>query len=327
MKEIENLKKIELHLHLDGSFSLQLAKILSGRKEDDLKNQMVVTNDCQNLSEYLEKFDFPIQLMQTKKNLELVAFDLVNQLEKDNVIYAEIRFAPSFHVKRGLTYEEVVQAVLNGLNQNKKVKTNLILCLMRGNSREENTKTLEVASTFYKKGVCALDLAGDEGQYPLDNFYEFFQMAHERNIPFTIHAGEVFLNDEIGKALKLGAKRIGHGISCINDLELMKILKDNRVLLEVCPTSNINTKAVLDYSKHPIYSLYKHRLLISINTDNRTVSDINLNLEYQKLKENFDFTLDDFKNINLVALEYAFLDELEKNELRLKLKDNYESNY
>ena len=132
INQIKKLKKVELHLHLDGSISLELASTLSGLSINEVKQKMIAKDKCENLSEYLTKFDFPCSLMQTKENLKLIAKDLTDRLVSQNVIYAEIRFAPMFHINKGLTYEEVVESILEGLRLNKNIKTNIILCMMRG---------------------------------------------------------------------------------------------------------------------------------------------------------------------------------------------------
>lgn len=140
--ELKKLPKVELHLHLDGSIPIDLASQLSHCSVKELEKEMIADDKCENLSEYLTKFDFPIQLMQTKENLIEIANALVNELASENVIYAEIRFAPNFHTKEGLSLDEIVHAVLEGMARNKQVKTNLILCMMRGASFEENQKLL-----------------------------------------------------------------------------------------------------------------------------------------------------------------------------------------
>lgn len=317
IENIKNLKKIELHLHLDGSVEISTLSKISGINEDDLRKDMIANDKCQNLSEYLTKFDLPISYMQTKDNLRIVAKDLVNYLEKENVIYAEIRFAPMFHTRNGLDYEDIIEAVLEGLNSNKKVKTNLILCMMRGFSKEDNIKTIEVARRYLNKGVCAIDLAGAEDKYPLDDYFELFELVKSYGIPFTVHAGENGDYNEVNKAIKIGAKRIGHGIHSIDSLDTLNLVKDKNVLLEVCPTSNVQTNSVSTYNSHPINKLYNNGLKISISTDNKTVSNISLTNEYIKLYECFGFTLEDFKKMNLDALQGAFLTEYEKEELRL----------
>lgn len=315
MKKIKKLPKVELHLHLDGSMSLELASNLSGLPVEDLKPKMIAPDKCENLSEYLTKFDFPVSLMQTKENLTLIAKDLVAQLAEQNVIYAEIRFAPMFHTKQGLTYEKIVESVLEGINSNSNIKTNLILCMMRGFPREENLKTIMVAEKYLGRGVCAIDLAGAEDRYPLDEYLELFEIASSKGIPFTIHAGENGSASEVAKAINVGAKRIGHGIHSIDSTEVLNLIKEKNILLEICPTSNVQTNTVKEYQKHPIYSLYQKNIPICINTDNTTVSNISITEEYLKLSSHFNFTLDDYRNMNLNAINSSFLSKEEKEEL------------
>lgn len=317
-EELIKLPKIELHLHLDGSVSIELASQLTGLNIEELKNVMIAPNKCENLSEYLTKFDFPGSLMQTKENLTLISKDLVDRLAKQNVIYAEIRFAPMFHTKGYLTYEEIIESVLEGLHSNPNVKTNLILCMMRGLPREENLKTIEIAKKYLNRGVCALDLAGAEDKYPIDNYTELFEIAKSKNIPFISHAGENGSANEVRKAINIGAKRIGHGIHSIDDIEVLKLIKEKNILLEICPTSNIQTNSIDKYENHPIEKLYKLDIPLCINTDNSTVSNISLTEEYLKLSDYFNFTIKDYKQMNINAINSSFLNSKEKEEL-LKL--------
>ncbi len=318
-ENIKKLKKVELHLHLDGSLSFESAEKLSNLNPGELKEKMVASNKCENLSEYLTKFSFPLSLMQTKKNLTLVAKDLVHYLEKENVVYAEIRFAPMFHTKQGLSFDEIIKAVLKGL-KSQKVKTNLILCLIRGMDEVNNLETIITAKKYLNKGVCAIDLAGDEAKYPTKDFAKFFQIAAKKGIPFTIHAGEAGQANEIKTAIELGAKRIGHGIHCIEDENVINLIKEKNILLEICPTSNVQTNSIKNYQSHPIKKLYDMNIPLNINTDNKTVSNITLNEEYEKLYKTFDFSVEDFKKINLVAINHAFISEKELKKLLEKLK-------
>ena len=316
MKEqLLNLPKIELHLHLDGSISYNLARQLTGKTIQELKQLMIAKDKCDNLSEYLTKFDFPCSLMQTKKNLKLIAKDLVDRLASQNVIYAEIRFAPMFHTKEGLTYEEIIEAVLDGLKSNTSIKTNLILCLMRGMPKEENLKTIDIAEKYLNRGVCAIDLAGDEDKYPLDEYLCLFEIAKLKNIPFTIHAGENGDASEVKKAINIGAKRIGHGIHSIESQEVLDLIKEKNILLEICPTSNVQTNSIDKYENHPIEKLYKLDIPLCINTDNSTVSNITITEEYYKLSRYFNFNMDDYKQMNINAINFSFLKEEEKEEL------------
>ena len=320
MKEaIEKLKKIELHLHLDGSVELDTISSIKKEKIEDLKNKMIANEKCNNLTEYLDKFEIPIECMQTKENLTIIAKDLADYLESQNIIYAEIRFAPMFHTKEGLTYDEIIESVLKGLNENKKVKTNIILCMMRGMPKENNLKTIDLAYKYLNKGVCGIDLAGDEDKYRLSEYCDLFKIISEKNIPFTIHAGENTNCKEVKLAIKLGAKRIGHGIYAYESKIIQKRLKRKNILLEICPTSNIQTNSIKEYKNHPINYFYKNGLNVCINTDNKTVSNISLNEEYFKLYTNFNFNIEDFKKMNINALESSFLSEEEKKELKKEL--------
>ena len=317
--KIKLMPKVELHLHLDGSISIELASKLSGLSKEECFEKIVAPDKCSDLGEYLTKFAFPISLMQTKENLELIASDLVNRLVKENVIYAEIRFAPMFHTKKGLKVDEIIEAVLKGLNSNKNIKTNLILSLKRECNLFDNLKIITLARKYLHKGVCAIDLAGDEKKYPLEYSYLYFKLAKKYHIPFTIHAGEVKVS-EIKKAIYLKAKRLGHGVKIIDDDKLMKFIKDKKILLEICPTSNIQTNVFKEYINHPVKDFFDKDILFSVSTDNSTISNITLTEEYIKLYRTFNFTLADFKKMNINAVNYAFLDNLEKKALIDKIE-------
>lgn len=316
--KIKEMKKIELHLHLDGSLEIETAMELSGLDKDEVMNKMIASDKCRDLTEYLTKFDLPISIMKDKNSLVRVASDLVKYLDNENVIYAEVRFAPIFHTKNGLSMEEVIEAVLEGLS-NGKVKTNLILCMMRGMDKETNLMVIDVASKYLGKGVCAVDLAGDECTYPLEEYLELFEIAKRENIPFTIHAGESGSAIEVKKAIEIGATRIGHGIHSIEDDDVLELIKEKNVLLEICPTSNVQTNNVEEYFNHPIDKLYRLGIRLNINTDNKTVSNVSISEEYQKLRDCFKFSDDDFRKMNIDALESAFISEEEKQELLKEL--------
>lgn len=314
IEEIKNLKKVELHIHLDGSVVRKAFEKLTNRDFAELKKDVVANKKCKNLSEYLTKFDVPISLLQSKENLQFVASELVNYLESQNVIYAEVRFAPMFHTKNGLTYEEIIEAVLKGFSLNKNVKTNLILCMMRGADRIDNIKTIDTAIKYLNNGVCAIDIAGAEDKYPLDDYVELFEYAKKHDVPFTIHAGETGSFKEVEKAINLGAKRIGHGIHAIDDNDVLNLVKEKEILLEICPTSNVQTNAVDYYENHPVKDFYKDGVKVSLNTDNITVSDITLNEEYIKLHEHFGFDIKDFTNMNINAIMASFLRDDDKEK-------------
>lgn len=322
MVDLKNMKKIELHLHLDGS--LKSKTVLELLKDDTLRlenveKMLTVSKECKDLTEYLEKFELPIKIMQNKENLERIAYELVEDLKKENVIYAEIRFAPALHTRGGLNFDEIVTSVLKGLNNSAKVgniKCNLILCCMRGKGNEkENIETVNVAKRYLNKGVCAIDLAGAEAIYETNEFEYIFELAKKLKIPYTIHAGEIDNKKSMESAILFGTKRLGHGMYAIKYEDLIEKIIENDIVLEICPTSNVHTKAVDSIKEHPIYELYKKNVKVTVNTDNRTVSNITLTKEYEYLLDNFDLTIDNLLKMNKNAIMSAFLTKEEKQEL------------
>lgn len=308
------MKKIELHLHLDGSCDIDYASQLLGK---DVRDKLVVDN-ANSLSEYLEKFELPISLLQDLDNIENFSYLLAKALEKDEVIYAEVRFCPLFHTKKH-TVDDVVDSIIKGFKRVPTVKINLIFCMMRHFSFDENMQIINLTKKFLGSGVVGIDLAGDEANYKTETFRNLFDVIRRENIPFTIHAGEADSYKSVLSAIEFGANRIGHGIRSIESYDVINKLISNNITLEVCPTSNIDTKAVNSIINHPIKALVDMGVLVTINTDNRTVSNTNLCKEYELLRENFGFTDEDFLKFNLNAIECAFISEEEKQELRNKL--------
>lgn len=310
---IKDLPKVELHLHLDGSVDIDIAKKFTNKTKNELINEMIANDKCNNLNDYLTKFSLPVSIMQTKEQLYEISKNLIKQLKEDNVIYAEVRFAPNKHIEK-LTLNEVIDSVLLGLKNND-VKTNLILCMMRDSNVEDNLKIIDLAKEYQDRGVVAIDLAGAESIYKTKDFKILFDYAKRLNIPFTIHAGEADGIESINSAIEFGAQRIGHGIRAIEDSSTIKTINQKNIILEICPTSNIQTNVVSTYKEHPIKILKENNILISINTDNRTVSNITLCEEYKKLKNTFNFSIDDFIEMNINAIKYSFMSEIEKKEL------------
>ena len=313
--EILKMPKVELHLHLDGSIPIYVLEKLSGLSYDEVISKVISMND-QKLSDYLRRFDFVNSLIKTKEDLELASFSLGKELENENVIYAEIRFAPIDYVTESLTEDDIINAVLSGLRKCN-LKTNLILCMRRGAKLKYNKKVIELANKYLGKGVVAVDLVGDEESFPFIKYKELFDICKFANIPVTIHAGEVTKRDIIDVIPY--TKRIGHGIKIYDDDKLIELVKKHNILLEVCPNSNIDTRNIADYSHHPIKKLYKDGVRVSINTDNRVVSNITLTEEYINLVNYLDFSIDDLYQMNLNALNASFLSNKEKEELRKKL--------
>lgn len=319
---VKDMPKIVLHLHLDGSIDMEDAYLWA--KEDGLKitkkeleQELQVNDDCHNLNDYLEKFDLPCKLLQTCERLEKTSYYLFLKLSKMNVKYAEVRFAPNKHLAKKLTLDDVVISVINGMNK-ANVETGImggiILSMMRGDSKEDNIRVINLAQKYLKKGVVAIDLAGAEAIYPTTDYVDLFRYAKIKGIPFTIHAGEAAGVESIKAALDAGAQRIGHGIRAIDDEAIQKIIVDKQVLLEVCMTSNYQTEAVK--GKHPIEKLYNNGIKISINTDNDTVSNIDINKEYTKILNETDLTMDDLGKCNKESIDYIFADQIVKDKLQ-----------
>lgn len=305
------IPKVELHVHLDGSVRIETLAELAGISLEEAQKKAIASYQCDSLTDYLTHFDLPCSVMQTRENLKRIARELGEDLKKDNVIYAEVRFYPLAHTQFGLSSEEVVKSVLEGLEE-VDIPIQLILCMMRHESIEVNAEVISLAKKFLGNGVAAIDLAGDESKYPTNSFLPLFTLAKEFNIPFTIHAGESASYESIKSAIDMGATRIGHGIHAIESEEIMNLLKEKQILLEMCPTSNIQTKAIHNINDYPLWNFYQKGIPVSINTDNRTVSFTNLEKEYQLLGKTFPIALEDFCIMNEMAINASFAPQKEK---------------
>lgn len=321
MMMVNDIPKILLHLHLDGAIDIDDA--FKWVKEDgikiskkDLLRELQVDEECHSLNDYLKKFDLPCKLLQTCERLEITSYHLFQKLAKLNVVYAEVRFAPLKHLEKGLTLDDVVISVINGFNKanvESGIMGGIILSLMRGEEYEKNKKVVDVAKKYLGKGVVGIDLAGAEALYPTKDYVQLFSYAKTLEIPFTIHAGEAAGVESIKAALDIGAKRIGHGVKVIDDEALMeRVIKEN-ILLEVCVTSNYQTEAIK--RRHPIEKLYRKGVKISINTDNDTVSGIDINREYARILQETKMDIEDLINCNTNSIPFIFADDKTKNKL------------
>lgn len=317
-----NFPKIELHIHLDGSVRPSTVSEILKLDKSEIEKEMKVDNSCKDLNEYLTKFDLPLKILQTKENLIRVSEELAIDLKNDGVIYAEVRFAPILHTKNGLTCEEVIESVIEGISK-VNIKINLIICLMRNVSDIDNYKVIDAGLKYINNRVVGFDLAGAEALYKTSNFKSLFNYIKKYNIPFTIHAGEADGITSIKSAIDFGTKRIGHGVRIIEDDSMIKYAKDNDITFEVCPTSNIDTKIFKEYKEHAIKKMYDNNLNITVNTDNRTVSNITLTEEYEKLINIFGFNLNDLKNMNINAIKSSFMTTNEKDLLEKEYEIKY----
>ena len=321
VSKFKNIPKIELHLHLDCSLSYDVVKKIDSRIDyNEYKSSFQASPSCSSLKDYISCADRAIELMQTKENLELIVEDLFDQLNNDNVIYAEIRFAPLLHCEKGLDAEKVVDIVSKSAYiQSKKYNINygLILCTLRHYSEEESLKTVKLVNEFSEKGVVGFDIAADEAGYPIDNHIKAFNYAKNNNLNITAHAGEAKGPESIWETVnELHAKRIGHGVRCLEDKNLVKFLAENNYHLEICLTSNIKTKTFKSFNDHPINEISESLISLSINTDGRTISNTNLSKEYTILSNKFNWSIEKILECNLNAIDHSFTTKETKEKLR-----------
>lgn len=323
---------IDLHLHLDGSLPLncilQLAELggvtLPAKDFPELTSYLVADPDCKDLAEFLNKFQLPIALLQREACLELAVYELLRTISAQGVIYAEIRFAPGSHCRDGLTQHQVMAAAVQGLERGMRdfpIQAQLIVCCMRGEKLEVNRETARVTKDFLGKGVCCMDLAGAESLFPTKDYAELFAYARSLDIPFIIHAGEAAGPDSVWAALEFGAQRIGHGIYSVKDPKLLTYLREHRVPLEVCVTSNVQIKEIVSVKLHPVGELINTGVPVTLNTDNMTISGTTVAGEFALVQQTFGLTDAQCRQLLLNAVNAAFLSKEDKEKLREKIME------
>lgn len=320
--------KVELHLHLDCSLSYTVVSEIDPTiSEDDYRDKFIAPAKCTDLADFLKRTTHGIDLMQTEAHLKLVVVDLFAQLGRDNVIYAEIRFAPLQHIRNGLSPENVVEIVdeaTAGSMQASGIEARLILCTLRHFNEEQSLDTVKLVRRFKGSRVVGFDIAADEAGFPIDAHIAAFRYANENNIPCTAHAGEARGAESVWETLRhFRPLRIGHGVLSIEDPDLLAHLKEHAIHLEVCPSSNIQIDVYDQYRDHPINKLHEAGLSLSVNTDARTLTNISLTQEYQNLHEVFGWTKEHFLRCNLNAIRSAFIPEQRKAGLARQLRTGY----
>lgn len=326
---IREVPKVLLHDHLDGGLRpqtiIELAKEINYDKlptfdPDELGAWFHEGANKGSLVEYLRGFEHTTAVMQTKEALERVAFEMIEDMYNDGVVYVETRFAPVFHTQRGLHWEEVVQAVLNGLEKGKQkygVGYGLIICAMR--DMQLSLEMAELAVDFRDRGVVGFDLAGEEGGYPPKKHIEAFQYIQRANFNITIHAGEAWGKESIWQALQwCGAHRLGHATRLIEDMTIIdgelvamgtlaQYVLDKRIPLEICLLSNVHTGAVKSIEQHPFEIYYKNKFRVFLNTDDRLMSNTTMSNEFKVAAEVFSLNLDDMEKLTINAMKSAFI--------------------
>jgi adenosine deaminase len=326
---LARIPKVLLHEHLDGGLRPQtvidLAKECGheGLPTADAKELGAWFHRGANkgsLPEYLEGFAHTCGVMQTRGAIERVAFEFIEDMHRDGVVYAECRFAPCFHLERGLTPEAVVQAAVDGFARGEKeygVKWGLIICGMR--HRTDSLEWAELAIDFRHRGVVGFDLAGEEAGYPPKKHAEAFAAIQRANFFSTLHAGEAFGVASIWQALQLcGAHRLGHATRLTDDMHIVdgriaamgtlaQYVLDRRIPLEMCLSSNVHTGAVRSMAEHPFKLYYDRGFRVTINTDDRLMSDTSMTKEFRIAVEQFGLTLRDLEKITINAMKSAFV--------------------
>ncbi len=327
---IKKIPKVELHDHLDGGLRpetiIDLAEKYDVSLPDDTPKGIALWlqrgADRKNLALYLESFGVTLSVMQHTEALERIAYEHIIDLSHENTVYAEIRFAPILHQEDGLNLEAIVESVLTGLEKGKKetgVSFGVILCAMRHQDYNISLEIAELAVAFRDRGVVAFDIAGDENGHPPKKHLEAFQYIRNRNFNITIHAGEAFGIESIWQAVQIcGAHRIGHATRLIEDItssgtriekmgSLAHFIRDKRIPMEICLSSNIQTGASKDFDSHPFPLYYKNGFRVSLCTDNRLMSNTTLTKEISIAVKYYNLNLRDLEKLTLNAMKSAFI--------------------
>jgi adenosine deaminase len=319
LQVFERLPKTDLHVHLDGSLRLQT--ILELAREEgvtlpaidpaELRKAMHLGDNCGSLAEYLKAFEVTLQVMQSESSLYRIAYELGEDAAKENVRYMEVRYAPMLHTRRGLKLTKVIEAVLAGLkaaHDQFGIESNIIICGIRNVSPASSLEMAELAVAYKGRGVVGFDLAGAEYDHPAKHHRAAFQLVRDNNINVTIHAGEAYGPESVAQAIHVcGAHRIGHGCRLRENGDLLHYVTDHRIPLECCPSSNVQTGAVADLTTHPLKLYYDIGLRVTVNTDNRLITDTTVSKELWLCHARLGMSFSDIKSIIMAGFKSSFL--------------------
>jgi adenosine deaminase len=316
---VRALPKVELHCHLDGSMRVEtIWELAQGRKVKlpaksvkDLKRLFNPKSAGRSLVDYLKRFDYTLAVLQDAEALNRAAYELAMDNAAENVLYLEVRYSPILHTRKGMKLTQVMNAVLDGLARAEKeadIKTGVIVCGIRNISPETSLRLAEMTVAYKHQGVVGFDLAGFEDNYPAKEHTEAFYLIRKNNINCTVHAGEAYGPDSIKQALhNLNTHRIGHGTRLKEDGDLLNYVNDHRIPLEICLTSNVQTGAVKSLESHPLRLYYDWGLRVTLNTDNRLMSNTTVTNEYLTACRIFGFTEQDLKNVIIMGFKSSFM--------------------
>ena len=328
---IEKLPKTDLHCHLDGSLRLDTIIDLARRQgvtlptndRGELFHLVFAGERTTSLDDYLKGFEITLSVMQTEEALERCAFELAEDAWRENVRYLEVRYSPLLHTRLGLRPAVVVEAVLRGLRAAKRqlgIRYGVILCAIRSLPADQSLRIAELCVAFKNRGVVGFDVAGSEVGNPAKVHRQAFQLVIDNNISCTAHAGESFGPDSVHQAIhKCGAHRIGHGTRLIENGELLNYVNDHRIPIEVCPSSNLQTKAAQSWESHPVDFFVDYGLRVTINTDNRLITDTTVSKELWLCHKHYGWPLATIKEIIIFGFKSAFMPHREKADLLFEI--------
>jgi adenosine deaminase len=324
---LQKLPKTDLHCHLDGSLRLDTVLDLAKKQgvklptfdRDGLFKLLYAGDTCSSLDEYLRGFDITLSVMQTEEALERAAYELAADAHAENVRYLEVRYCPLLHTRAGLRPAVVVEAVVRGLRNAKRefgIRYGVILCAIRSQGADASLRIAELCVAFKNRGVVGFDVAGSEVNNPAKLHRQAFQLVIDNNISCTAHAGESFGPDSVHQAIhKCGAHRIGHGTRLVENGELLNYVNDHRIPLEVCPSSNLQTKAASSWETHPVDFYVDYGLRVTINTDNRLITDTTVSKELWLCHKHYGWSLAQIKEIIIAGFKSGFMPYREKADL------------
>ncbi len=331
LEELKNLPKTDLHCHLDGSLRvstmLELAEQrkvnLPGDDEDSLHSYLLRGTRQGSLGAYLEAFDITLSVMQHEEDIARIATELCEDAWEDGVWYLEVRFSPILHQKNGLPIVKVMDAVLDGLREGEKktgIRTGVIVCGIRSIDPISSLRLAELSIAYKGRGVVGFDLAGQEDSYPAKDHADAFYLIRTNNIPCTVHAGEAYGPVSIRQALHdLNAHRIGHGTRLVEDGDLLNYVNNHRIPLECCLTSNVDVGAVSSLEQHPLKFYFDQGLRVTVNTDNRLMSDTSVTRELMLAQEKLGFNRHEIDDLIIMGFKSAFLPYRERRQLLAKV--------
>ncbi len=320
------LPKAELHVHLDGSLrpltlaelALERDRVLPEYEEKALGTHMLVS-DARNLEEYLDRFALTLSVMQDAEAIERIAYETAVDHHAENVRYLEVRFCPALNTHEDLQSHDALEAALRGLQRAEAelgIRTRIIVCALRTLPPKASRAMAELAVAYKDRGVCAFDLAGAEAGYPAKDHLDAFRLATSSCLPITVHAGEGYGPASLRQAIEVAhATRIGHGTRLEEDPELMDYVRDQGIPLEVCMTSNVQTRVTPSYAEHPVRRYFEYGINVVLCTDNRLMSGVTLTDEYRHARDELGFSGDDLVSVARMGFEGAYVSKPVKAEM------------